>query len=220
MADKAVEFGASEGFGAFAGWKSLGTTKNTTKQRAVAHDDSGEEAASNMHDEKEEVTSKYECNSDTNTIPSELGALVNGYILTSIAIETSAEGPAQMTLTGHNHTENPHAASPALKKAAHEITVPKAFGVTDFLGDSDGTNDSAIASSVTISCDHADQNDGDGDHLVGENHGGKIEAKTTYCGDHAVTATGFDLTTPKSETDENTGFLKKEVTGVKALVLS
>jgi hypothetical protein len=220
MADKAIDFGSTEGFGAFTGWKSLGTTKNTTQQRAVAHDDTGEEAASNMHDEKQEVTSKYECNNDTNTIPANLGDLVNALILTSIQLDTSAEGPAQMSLTGHNHTNNAHAASPVLKKAAHAVTIAKAFGVTDFLGDTDGTNDSAISSSITISCDHADQNDGDGDHLVGENHGGKIEAKTTYCGDHTVVATGFDLTTPKSEVDENTGFIKKEVTGVKALVLA
>lgn len=220
MGDKVIDYGASEGFGAFAGWESQGTTDSKGQTRAVALDDQGEEAASQLHDEKQEVTSRYVCNNDTNTIPAEIGALVNGLILTSIAIRTSPDGFAEMTLTGHNHTENAHAESPALKKAAHGITLAKAFGVTDFLGDSDGTNDSAISGEVTISCEHADQNDGDGDHLVGENHGGKIDAKTEWCGDHTVVGTGFDLTINPSETDENTGFLKKSASGVKALVLA
>jgi hypothetical protein len=219
MADKNIDYGASEGFGAFAGWEAQNTDDATNKTRAVALDDQGEEVASKLHDEKQEVTSVYVCNNDTNTVPTEIGALVNGLILTSIAFNSTPDGYVKMTLTGHNHAANAHAASPALKKAAHGITVPKAFGVTDFLGDSDGANDSAISGDVTISCEHADQNDKDGNHLVGENHGGKIEAKTAYCGDHTVVATGFDVTV-KSEADENTGFLKKNVTGVKKLVLA
>lgn len=219
MADKAIDYGASEGFGAFAGWEAQNTTAGTNKTRAVALDDSGEEAASTLHDEIQEVSSSYVCNNDTNTIPDKIGDLVNGLILTSIAIRTRPDGYAEMTLTGHNHTKNAHAASPALKTATHGITLAKAFGVTDFLGDSDGTNDSAISGEVTISCEHSDQNDGDGDHLVGENHGGKIEAKTQYCGDHTVVAAGFDVTV-ESDADENTGFLKKDVTGVKSLVLA
>lgn len=35
MADKAITYGASEGFGAFTGWESKGTNDNTQSARAV-----------------------------------------------------------------------------------------------------------------------------------------------------------------------------------------
>lgn len=213
MADKVITYGASEGFGAFAGWESQGNTPVTGKQRGVAHSDKGDILADNLVGEKQEVTSRYECNNDTNVVPDAIGAIVNGLVLTGILFETRPNMPATMTLTGHNHTENAHASSPALRTYTHGITVPKCFGVTDFLGDSDGTNDAAIGSSCNITCEHADQDDGDGDHLVGENYNAQIEAKTTYCGDHTVVATGFS-TTEHSEPDEATGFIKKEVTGI------
>lgn len=217
MADTAISYGASEGFGAFTGWESKGTNNATNKTRAVAMDDKGDEVASTLHDEKQEVSGNYECNNDTNTVPSAIGDLVNSLILTGINITTSGEGYAQMSLTGHNHAECAHASSPALRNATHGITVAKAFGCTDFLGGTAGSAASPIDSSVNIQCDHADQNDGDGDHLVGENHNFRMEAKTTWSGVPSVPAAeGWDITVT-STVDENTGFVKTEVTGVKKL---
>jgi hypothetical protein len=219
MADKTIAFGASAAFGAVTGWEEQNTSDSTANARAVALNSEGEEAAATLHDEKQDVSATYKCVSDTNTIPATIGAIVNALNLTSIAINTVEGDYATMTLAGHNHTENAHEAVPALHQVAHAITLAACFGVTDFTGDSAGTNDSCIASSITISCEHTDQNDGAGDHLVGENHGGKIEIKSTYCGDHTVVATGYDVTVTSS-TDENTGFIKKEVTAVKKLTLA
>ncbi len=216
MADKVIQFGATSPFGNFTGWEPQGATVEENKSRATALNDKGDEISASLYDTKTEVSCKYICNSDTNTIPSEIGSVLEGYVLTSISIETSADAYATMTLTGHKHSQNSHE---TLRKAQHGITLTKAFGVVDFTGDSEGTNDSPISSSVTISCEHVDQIDKDGNHLVGENYGGKIEVKTTYLGDHTVTATGFDVTV-KSNVDENTGFFKKEVTAIKKLQLS
>lgn len=217
MADKVITYGASEGFGANTGWESKGTNGNTQSARAVAMDDKGDEVASKLHDEKQEVSTNYECNNDTNAIPADIGALVSSLILTGINISTSAEAFAQMALSGHNHTKNAHAASPALRTATHGKTVTKAFGCTDFLGGTAGDNASPISSSLNIQCDHADQNDADGDHLVGENHNFRMEAKTIWAGVPTVVAeAGWDVTV-KSTVDENTGFVKTEVTGIQKL---
>lgn len=217
MADKAITYGASEGFGAIAGFESKGTNDATSKTRATAHDDKGDEVASTLHDEKQEVSGNYECNSDTNTVPASIGALVNALILTGISINTSSEGYAQLALTGHNHANNAHADSLALRTAVHGIALAKAFGATDFLGGTAGDNASPIAGSVNIQCDHVDQNDADGDHLVGENYNFRVEAKTTWAGVPSVVAeAGWDVTV-ESGVDENTGFVKTEVTGIKKL---
>ena len=45
MADKAITYGASEGFGELTGWESKGTNDTTNKTRAVAMDNKGDEVA-------------------------------------------------------------------------------------------------------------------------------------------------------------------------------
>jgi len=220
MADKVISYGASEGFGAFAGWESHGTEDATNLTRAIATDDKGDEVASDLHDERREVSGNYECNNDTNTIPADIGDLVNSLILTSLNISTAEGRAATMALTGHNHTNNAHADLPALRKAAHAITLAKCFGATDFMGGTAGDNASCIEGSVNITCEHVDQNDGDGDHLVGENYGAKIEARSVWAGVPSVVAeAGWDVTV-ETTTDENTGFQKTTVTGVKSLPMA
>jgi len=220
MADKAIDYGASEGFGAIAGFDSHGTEDNTTNQRATATDENGDEVASSLYDEKREVSGEYECNNDTNTVPAAVGALVNGIILTGINISTAEGRYATMSLQGHNHTENAHAAEPALRTGTHGETLAKAFGATDFLGGTAGDNASCIEGSIAITCEHVDQNDGDGDHLVGENYGAKMEARSVWSGVPSVTAgDGWDVTT-ETETDEQTGFKKTTVVGVQKIAMT
>ena len=223
MADKIIVFGASEGFGTLVGWESKGTSVPDTKTRAAAMTKMGDEIASHLHDEKIEATENLECNNNTNTIPTKIGDFLNSlYILTQIAITTSLDAYASMTLTGHNHGTNPHAASPALRTSTHGKTLVKCFGATDFLGGTAGDNASPIAGSLTIKIDHADQNDMGGDHLVGENHNPMMEAHTTWAGVPTVPAdvlVGWDLTVATT-TDERTGFKKTEVTGIKRLTIS
>lgn len=218
MADKAILYGAVESpFGELTGWESKNSNLNTTKSRVTATTSFGDEAAAELHDEKTEASEDLECNNDTNSIPADIGALVEDYILTGINIQTSEAAFATMSLSGHNHAQNAHAEEPALRLAAHGITVAKAFGATDFLGGTAGDNASAISGSINIQCDHNDQNDGDGNHLVGENCNFRVEAKTTWVGVPSVAAgDGWDVTV-KTTTDESTGFQKTEVTGVKKL---
>lgn len=219
MADKAITYGASEGFGVLAGWNAISTKDPTQYERLTAHDDKGDEAASKLVGEKNEVQSDYECEDDTNTIPTAVGALVNSLILTEIAISTD-KGPAKLSLRGHNHGANAHAASPALRTATHGITVTAAFGAQDFMGGTAGDAAAVISGTCTIRCDHADQDDGNGDHLVGENYNAMIECVTTWSGVPSVTAeAGWDVTVESTE-DESTGFVKTVITGTKKVAMT
>lgn len=219
MSDKAILYGASEGFGAITGWNAKSTKSPKTHDRETAHDDKGDEVASKLVGEKTEVSSDYECELDANTIPADIGDLLNSLILTEIAIKTS-KGAAQMSLRGHNHGVNAHAASPALRKATHAIKVDNAFGAIDFLGGTAGTDAAVVSGDCTIKCDHNDQDDGEGDHLVGENCNAMIECVTTWSGVPSVVAeAGWDVTTESTE-DEATGFIKTVVTGTKKIAMT
>jgi hypothetical protein len=219
MADKVITYGASEGFGAITGWNAKKTTDPTAYERLTGHDDKGDEVASKLVGEKNEVSSDYECESDTNTIPADIGALVNSLILTEISLSTS-KGPATMSLGGHNHGANAHAASPALRVATHGMTITSAFGAKDFLGGTAATDSAVVSGTCTIRCDHNDQDDGEGDHLVGENCNAVIECVTTWSGVPTTAAeAGWDVTVESTE-DESTGFIKTVVTGIKKLAMA
>jgi hypothetical protein len=218
MTDKAVTFGATDGFGTIAGWELQSSSGQLGYDRATALNATGDNEAVQLFNAKTEVSATYKCVSNTNTIPADLGAIVNGYVLTGIDINTTAEDYATMTLTGHNHAANAHASG--LRTCTHGITLAACFGATDFLGGTAGDAGDAAApqsGSISIKCDHVDENDATGGHFCGENHNAVIEAKTTWLGSPAVTAAkGWDVTsTPDDGNTENTGFLKTEVSGVK-----
>lgn len=224
MADKAITYGASAGFGAFTGWDLQSANKATASNRATAADDMGDNVASKLYGEKYEVTASYKCNNDTNTIPASIGAVINNgaddLVLESIEISTSNTDFAMMNLKGHNHTDNAHATG--LRAGAHGITLAKCFGATDFLGGTAGTDAAPFSGSITISCSHADKDDEVGDHLVGENYAGQIEARTSWQGVPTVQAAalgGWDVTS-STDGNENTGFQRTEVSGVKNLALT
>lgn len=221
MADLAITFGSASIFGTIAGWNAQGKSSAIQQQRSSALDELGNVVASSLHTDITEVSQPFMCNNDTNTIPADIGALMNSaWILTGINISTSNTSYAQMTLSGHNHTNATHAASPALNKVAHTIAVSKAFGCTDFLGGTAGAAAAPVSSSCNITCSHQDEYDEDGDHIVGDNYNCQIQAETTWVGVPSVTAAaGWDVTSVTT-TDENTGFVKTVVTGTKNLVMA
>ena len=217
MADLAITYGASEGFGAIVGWNSHGTTPTTNKPRPTATDDKGDEVAAKLGSGLIEVSGEYECELDANTIPAAIGALLNALILTEINISTDDKA-ARMSLKGHNHEANAHAASPALRTFKHAIVVAAAFGAQDFMNGTAGAAAAIISGTCAIKCDHHDQDDGVPQHIAGENCNGTITCVTTWSGVPSVVAeAGWDVTV-KSDPDEATGFIKTIVTGVKKLV--
>lgn len=218
MSDLAILYGASEGAGAIVGWNSHGSTPTTNYPRPTATDDKGDEVASKLASGLIEVSAEYECELDANTIPPAIGALLNGYIWTEMNISTD-DTAARMSMKGHNHEANAHAASPALRTFTHGIVVSAAFGAQDFLGGTAGAAAAVISGTCVIKCDHHDQDDGVPQHVAGENCNGTITCVTTWSGVPSVNAeAGWDVTV-KSDPDEATGFIKTIVTGVKKLVV-
>ena len=222
MADKVVAFGASDGFGALVGWELQGSGSGVISDRAAVLDDTGNEADSILFNERTEGSSTYQSNlsGSAPTIPASIGALVNGLVLTSISLSTTQNGHVTMTLTGHNHTENAHAAEPALASVAHGVTLDDGFGVTDFFGGTAGDNAAPISSNLTISCEHADVQDEVGDHFVGENYNPRMSGSVQWAGVPTSTDdASWDVTTKTTDTG-NVNFITTTVNGEKALTFA
>ena len=218
MSEPTITFGAAEGFGALEGWSAQSNDSTDQYQRASVLDKNGNEAASKLHSRMQEVSTPYAAQAEAApSLPATLGTLVGTMILTSISVSTTADGFASMTLSGHNHTTNAHAA--LLNSVAHGITLTSGFGVTDFLGGTAGDNASCISSSITISCQHRDEDSGSGDHLVGENYNAMMEATSEWIGVPGTASSGWDEVSVVTRTD-NQGFLRTTVSGTKKLTLA
>ena len=221
MAEPTITFGAAASFGAQTGWNENSSGVNVASDRGVSLDEIGNEAASQLHNERTEVSTNYaSAATAAPTIPATLGAIVNSLVLTGISVQTSGTGFATMTLTGHNHTDNAHGASPALASVAHGISISAGWGGEDFLGGTAGDNAAVESSSLDITCEHTDVTGATGNHLVGDNHGPKISATTVWNGAPASpVGEGWDKVSVATETT-NQGFLKTTVTAEKSLAFS
>lgn len=214
-----IAFGSEQPFGALTGWNYTSASVTTDKERATAADEIGNEVASKLYDERTNVTASFVAASiSAPTVPPSIGAVLNSYIVTSIAISTTRDGFATMTLTGHNHAANAHAGTE--KSVAHGIALTSGFGAQDFMEGTAGSNASVRSGSITIECQHADETDNDGDHLVGENYQPMLTAETEWVGvPSTAAAAGWDVTSRPNPT-ENTGFESTSVSGTKALAFT
>jgi len=216
-----IAFGSEQPFGALTGWNYTSANVTIEKERANALDEIGNEAASQLYDEKTTVTASLVAAATTApTVPATLGARLNSlYVLTSIQISTTRDGFATMTLTGHGHAANDHTGSD-VKTVAHGITLSSGFGAQDFMGGTAGDNAAARAGSITIECQHADETDASGGHLVGENYTPMLTAETEWTGVPTTAAgAGWDVTSKPNPT-ENTGFETYSVSGTKPLTFT
>ena len=221
MAEPSITFGVSATpFGAPTGWVPRGPAVSVVKDRANVLNGIGNEVASQLHNERTEVTQEFApaSASVTPTVPATIGALLDEVILTGISLSTSATGFVSMTLTGHQHANNAHVDN--LKKVAHGVTLSGSFGTTDFMGATPGANASLESSSCDITVQHIDVQNGDGNHLVGENFDGRIAYSQTWHGVPTTASSGSIDVTSTVTTENNTGFLQTAVTGEKALTLA
>jgi hypothetical protein len=216
-----IQFGSDKPFGDLTGWNYTSASVTTDKERATAADSIGNEVASRLYDEKISVTaSLVAASASAPDVPTEIGAYLGAYILTSIQISTSRDGFVTMTLTGHNHAVNPHSGASGEKTVAHGITLASGFGALDFMEGTAGSNASVRSGTITIECQHTDETDASGDHLVGENYQPMLTAETEWVGVPTTPAdTGWDVTSKPNPT-ENTGFESASYSGTKALAFT
>lgn len=222
MAEPSIQFGVSlTPFGEPTGWVPRGPARTVVKDRANVLNGIGNEVASKLYNERTEVTQEFAPASSTvaPTVPPTIGALLDEFILTGISISTSATGFVTMTLTGHQHANNAH--ENTLQKVAHNITLSKSFGSQDFMSATPGADASLESSSVEITVQHIDVENGDGDHLVGENFDGRITFTQTWHGVPTTASGDAAITVTSTATNENNvGFLQTVVTGEKPLTLA
>jgi hypothetical protein len=213
-------FGATQEFGAIAGWNEQSPDRTTQKERKQTLDKDGNETDSVVHNEKIEVSVSYKAaDNGTCAIPGTIGAIVNSLVLTQIAINTKADDFADMTLQGHQHSVNPHTTA---KSGAHAIADIAGFGCTDFLGGTAGTTSGGpISSSLTIKCEHKDVVAGaEGTQAEGDNFHATIEAETVWNGVPAVASDGtWDITVNPGTKTNNQDAKTTTIRGTKTLAI-
>jgi hypothetical protein len=218
MADMGIQFGTGSQFGTLTGWAAQSPTITVAEQRANALGEAGDEVAFKLYDKRTDVSQEFVASNAATapTVPANIGDLLGGNIVTGISISTSATDFVKMTLTGHNHDANAHA---ALRKVEHGISLSKAFGAIDFLGGTAGSAATVESSTCDISCQHEDIQTEDGAHAAGQNYDARIQVTVTWNGvPTTVAASGWSVTSVETKPNPQ-GFLQTTVTAEKALTL-
>jgi len=223
MAD--AVFGATgDIFGTQIGWDLQSATYTDQSERAAAFGATGNETNSEVYDQRRNWTCNYKANvnytATAPTIPASIGAqtVVSGeekVTLTSIVINTVYNDFATMVLSGHQHVDGTDG-SAALRSVAHGITISKGFGAQAF-GTTGG--ESVESGSCTITCEHAEAKDENGDTCAGENHNPRIQLNVTWLGQGATAPANYDTTSVDNPTDNN-GFSHSTIQCEKPLAFT
>ena len=126
-------------------------------------------------------------------------------------IET--EDFATMTLTGHAHTGGEHG---NCKSVAHGMKLDRGFGASDF-GVTGG--ESVRSSELTITCEHAEVPDAQGNNAAGENYNPRIEISVRVLGSSPRLPGGFDRMTDALE-GASEDFQYTTIAGIKPLAFT
>lgn len=206
----AVFGAATMGFGTLSGWNIQTAEDSNESKRRNSLGPTGNETAGSTYDETQNVTTTYKAaGADAPDIP-DIGDVVGGIAVTSIALATDSEDYATMTLTGHAHDHG------TLRKVAHGVTLDSGVGASRF-GVTGG--DSVRSSECTISCEHQDVPDENGDTVAGENYDAKIEISVKVLGTGATAPAGYDKIALPNE-GSNTDFRFQTIKCFKALALA
>lgn len=202
------------GHGALAGWEIQSVTVSDDNKRGTAPDKIGNEAAAQVYDDTQQVTTNYKATVKTApTIPSTIGAEINGITTTQISVSTDSEDFATMTLTGHAHTDGTHG---TCKTVAHGMTLDRGFGASGF-GVTGG--ESVRSSELTITCEHAEVPNAKGDNVAGENYNPRIEISVRVLGSSPRLPEGFDRMTDALE-GASEDFQYTTIAGIKPLAFT
>jgi hypothetical protein len=202
------------GHGPLTGWEIQSVTVSEDNKRGTAPDEIGNEAAAQVYDDTQQVTTNYKATVKTApTIPASIGAEINGITTTQITVSTDSEDFATMTLTGHAHTDGDHG---TCKSVAHGMTLDRGFGASDF-GVTGG--ESVRSSELTITCEHSDVPGAEGDTAGGENYNPRVEISVRVLGDSPSLPGGFDRMTDALE-GASEDFQYTTISGVKPLAFT
>jgi len=193
------------------------SSNDTQKTRASAKGADGDEVASNAHDTKNAISCTYLYKATSGDIAVTnlyIGKVTGGYHIDQIVVAYSNAGWPMITVTGHNHGTAAHAdGSNVMVKPS--LTLPAGFGCPELFTNG-GATSSIVSATYTLSAEHTDVLDKDGEHLAGDNHGGMETVAAQYYGTPSLTTTGWDVTSSNAQ-DSNSDFDQVSISATRAI---
>ncbi len=189
MADIAINLEASDIFSLGGSFVAQSTTATVSQAHAEMIKANGDyQKFSSVFDVLTSVTGNYKFSADEGlgtALAALCGSVSNSYMITSVRVDTvNVEFPS-IVVTGHQHTNNAHAAGNAYAVPADMIAIlTGAYGAYDF-GDLESATITTIRSSYEIRLEHIDQADSTGNHWVGTNVKGLEELTQEFSGNIA-----------------------------------
>ena len=181
-------------------------------QRAQGLGALGDEAVSTTHGGGSAGSVVYENHEESGsmTLP-QIGSVLGGYHVDSWSLVYSPTGWPRLTVNVHQHDDNAHADTD-LNEFTMTLAPAAGFGVPRDLGISGlGAVNGVKGCTYTLGCTHVDEDNGEGDHLAGENRDGietlAYEFTGSDMGDDFDGPAGWDEMsdgTPKSNTAAET----------------
>ena len=193
MSDLNIDLGATDLFSLGAGFSVQSSNTEPYSSEALALSSIGNVACTNLHDSGTNYSATYKyCG--TNIVTSlgafltSFGGVSGGALVTGIDLSFGAGEQPEISITGHNHTTNPHAGT----NAANVFDVSGALtgggaGDVPGIGTQSGTNADGVSSSFAFSMNHIDVEGALG-HAAGESITAQCAATVEYTGAAAVVA--------------------------------
>jgi len=176
MSDAAVDLGATDLFSLGTGFHAQESSTEPTSEEALAQSEIGDMACVNFHNKMTNYRARYKyCGTGLKTalgdILTAFGGVVNGILPTDLEIAFSSGAQAEITLSGHNHTTNPHSTTnpPNTFDISGALGTGAGLGVPELIvaaGEAGGTA-SRQAATLSFGVNHIDKEANSG-HFVGE----------------------------------------------------
>lgn len=218
MTDKAVNLTASDAFALGGSFIPQTASVTTSQEHAnMIKADGDWQKWSSVFNLISEVTVDYKFNAVAGlgaALPS-IGEVSNGYMVSGISVSTVHNDWPTITITGHSHGENSHVAGMTTYSftPAMIVYLTGALGAYDFFNKAAGAV-CATDSTIDLSMDHIDAECDGGNHWVGTNVKGRLEATVNYIGEVATPATvaGWTVMNYVTPNDSNEDFDKSSIT--------
>jgi len=146
------------------------------------------------------------------------------FLLDSLTLNLAERTVINLSLTGHNHTENPHADAVATGTGARgsategsdndfdgfDLDLETYLGTTALASEDcpsgkpfANSNADSDTQSITLNftSEHVDKNAADGDHFAGRSLKGVVSITVEYVGKPVLTTTGFTVSSEGLKTD-------------------
>jgi len=239
MPDAKVKFGAKNIFGLDpTKFDVMSSSENKTHEFAESQDFQGDLSLACPYNDQiaQQASYKYKVPTastdliaDVNAIGLRLGRFIGQGVITAIEFTFSNTEQLTVNITGHQHDTlnggKAHDATDLLAEWDLDLaniisSIPDCMGVPGG-GVFSNDNPEATMNSLTLSfaCDHADENDNQGQHFTGNNGNGRVTASATFVGEPNITTpAGWYVTEePTGPTTGNSGFYTTSISAYKVL---